>query len=399
MCGIGHQRDQSVLDVIARVAHSPVTVLVQGESGTGKERVAAQVHRMSDRAERGPYVKVKNSKGCFYYEGGSGCCNCPPDGGDGDAGDDGDAGVADGDDDGPDGDAGPGDDGGALACTILPPDNPWNTDISGYPVHANSDAFIAAIGAADTLHADFGTVWAGAPNGIPYVEVDANTPRREVAFLYADESDPGPYPIPDDPPIEGGPDGDGDRHILMLDRGTCTLYELFNAWPPGAPENPHADRWYAGSGAIFDLTSNDLRPDYWTSADAAGLPIFPGLVRYEEAVERGEIRHALRFTVQQSQRGFIHPATHFASNSNDPDLPPMGLRLRLKADYDISGFSPEIQVILQALKTYGMFVADNGSDWFISGAPDPRWNDDHLHALRQLSGSAFEVVDTGPIIH
>lgn len=282
-----------------------------------------------------------------------------------------------------------------TACGTFPPDNPWNTPIDDLPVHENSDAIIASIGAGDTLHADFGTVWAGAPNGIPYVVVNADTPRVDVEFMYADESDPGPYPIPADPPIEGGPDGDGDRHIIMVDRDACMLYELFWAWPPGEGENPYDDRWYAGSGAIFDLTSNELRPDYWTSADAAGLPIFPGLVRHEEAVEDGVIDHALRFTVSSSRAAFIHPATHYASSSTDGDLPPMGLRLRLQAEYDISGFSPEVQAILQALKTYGMFVADNGSDWYISGAPDPDWSDDHLHELGSVPGSAFEVVYTG----
>lgn len=282
-------------------------------------------------------------------------------------------------------------------CPVLPPDNPWNTDISGYDVHPNSDDFIAAMGADGHLHPDFGTVWAGAPNGIPYVLVDSSTPMVDVAFMYDDESDPGPYPIPDDAPIEGGPDGDGDRHIIMVDPEGCLLYELYNAWPPGEGENPFDDTWYAGSGAIFDLTSNDLRPDYWTSADAAGLPIFPGLVRYEEAVTAQEIHHALRFTVSQSQAGFIHPATHFASSSTDSDLPPMGLRLRLEEGYDITGFSPEVQVILQALKTYGMFVADNGSDWYISGAPDEGWSDDNLAQLHQVPGSAFEVVFTGEI--
>ena len=284
---------------------------------------------------------------------------------------------------------------GPTACTVFPADNPWNQDITDLPVHENSAAFIASIGAGDNLHPDFGTMWAGAPNGIPYVEVSAATVLVDVAFLYDEESDPGPYPIPPDPPIEGGPDGTGDRHILMIDRGRCMLWELFDAWPPGEGDNPHTDRWYAGSGAIFDLTSNDLRPDYWTSADAAGLPVFPGLVRYEEAVEEGVIDHALRFTVSSSQRAFIHPATHYASSSTDPDLPPMGLRLRLRADYDITGFSPEVQVILQALKTYGMFVADNGSDWFISGAPDPRWSDDNLAELHSVTGAEFEVVYTG----
>ncbi len=284
-------------------------------------------------------------------------------------------------------------------CTVFPADNPWNQVVTDLPVHDDSDAFIASIGAGDNLHPDFGTMWAGAPNGIPYVEVSAATILVDVAFLYADESDAGPYPIPPDPPIEGGPDGDGDRHILMIDRGACMLWELFNAWPPGEGDNPHTDRWYAGSGAIFDLTSNDLRPDYWTSADAAGLPVFPGLVRYEEAVEEGVIDHALRFTVSSSQRAFIHPATHFASSSTDPDLPPMGLRLRLRDDYDISGFSAKVQVILQALKTYGMFVADNGSDWFISGAPDPRWSDDNLAELHSVQGSEFEVVYTGDPVY
>jgi hypothetical protein len=288
---------------------------------------------------------------------------------------------------------------GGEDCPIFPPDNPWNTDITAYPVHANSDAYIASIGTDGNMHADFGTEWQGAPNGIPYLEVTASTPRVTVEFDFAPESDPGPYPIPADPPIEGGPDGDGDRHIIMLDRESCVLYELFYAWPPGQGANPFDDSWYAGSGAVFDLRSNALRNDYWTSADAAGLPIFPGLVRYQEAVEAGEIRHALRFTANLTQRAFIHPATHFASSSTDPDRPPMGLRLRMKADYDISGFSPEVQVILTALKTYGMFLADNGSDWYLSGAPDPRWSDDHLHELHSVPGSAFEAVDTGPLIY
>lgn len=284
-------------------------------------------------------------------------------------------------------------------CRVFPAANPWNTDISDYPVHPRSASYIASIGADTTLHPDFGTMWDGAPNGIPYVKVGSTTPMVDVNFQYSSESDKGPYPIPDDPPIEGGPDGNGDRHILMIDFESCLLYELYRAWPPGSGDNPSADTWYAGSGAIFDLSSNELRPDYWTSADAAGLPIFPGLVRYEEAVLAGEILHALRFTVSRSQRGFIHPATHFASDDNDPDLPPMGLRFRLKADYDTSGFSPEIRVILRSLKTYGMFVADNGSNWYLSGAPNPNWNDDHLRELKQLRGSDFEAVDTGDIIH
>lgn len=275
-------------------------------------------------------------------------------------------------------------------CQVFPADNPWNTDISGNPVHPNSANFIASIGADTGLHEDFGTVWQGAPSGIPYCIVPGDQPKLSVTFDYPDESDPGPYPVPDDPPIEGGPDAEGDRHILMVDVDNATLYELFHSFKT-------EDGWRAGSGAIFDLTSNDLRPLGWTSADAAGLPIFPGLVRYDEVVEKGEVNHALRFTCRRTQRGYILPATHFASPSKDPNLPPMGLRLRLKADYDISGFPPEAQVILTALKKYGLILADNGGDWFISGAPDMRWNTDNLTTLRRVKGSDFEVVDTGPI--
>jgi hypothetical protein len=282
----------------------------------------------------------------------------------------------------------------SSACLVFPADNPWNQDISSLPVHSNSDNFIASIGLDGNMHADFGTTWQGVPNGIPSVEVDSNTSLSSVGFNYADESDSGPYPIPANAPIEGGPDGNGDRHIIMVDLENCMLYELFNAWPPGQGDNPSTTDWYAGSGAIFDLSSNSLRPDGWTSADAAGLPIYPGLVRYEEVMS-GVIKHALRFTVSQSQHAYIHPATHFASSNTDSNLPPMGLRLRLKADFDISTFSTEVQVILTALKTYGMFVADNGSNWYLSGSPNESWDDDALHELHNVPGSAFEVVDTG----
>ena len=279
------------------------------------------------------------------------------------------------------------------ACTMFPADNPWNTDVSEYEVHANSDDFIDSIGRGTTLHPDFGTVWEGAPIGIPWVAVDGSQPDVPVSFDYDDESDPGPYPIPPDAPIEGGPDADGDRHVLVLDNESCVLYELFYAWPQSGGES-----WEAGSGAVFDLTSNDLRPEGWTSADAAGLPILPGLVRYEEVVDEGVIDHAIRFTVSQSQRGYIHPATHFASDDTDPDRPPMGLRVRMKSDFDCSGLSSEVQVICTAMKTYGLFVADNGSDWYVTGAPDSRWDDDALRDLGEISGDAFEVVETGPII-
>ncbi len=277
---------------------------------------------------------------------------------------------------------------------IFPPDNPWNTDISAYPVHPNSDHFLASIGLDRGLHPDFGTVWNGAPNGIPYVLVNDAQPEVRIRFrAYKDESDPGPYPVPPDAPIEGGPDSNGDRHVLVIDVDNLKLYEMYRAFP-----RRNGQKWRADCGAVWDLTSNDLRPWYWTSADAAGLPIFAGLVRYDEVVEKGEINHALRFTVSRTQRGFILPATHFASDLRDPNLPPMGLRVRLRADYDVSTFSPNVQVILTALKKYGMIVADNGSNWYISGVPDPRWDDDELHELGQVKGRDFEVVDTGPII-
>jgi hypothetical protein len=263
-------------------------------------------------------------------------------------------------------------------------------DVSDFPVHPRSDEFIDAIGREDTVHPDFGTVWEDAPNGIPYVIVSGDQVRVPVTFEYGDESDPGPYPIPPDAPIEGGAASDGDRHVIAIDDDRCVLYELFDAHPlDGGVE------WRAGSGAVFDLSSNRLRPDYWTSADAAGLPIFAGLVRYDQVVTEGMIDHALRFTAEPTQRAFIHPATHYASNVDDPSLPPMGLRLRMKWMYECSLLSSEVQVICDALKKYGMFLADNGSDWFISGAPDDRWVDDHLADLSQITGDAFEVVDTG----
>ncbi len=286
-------------------------------------------------------------------------------------------------------------DGPAIGpCAMFPADNPWNTDMSQYPLHENSDAFIDSIGRDTNLHPDFGTEWEGAPIGIPYVLVTSDQAKVDVTFDYDDESDAGPYPIPEDPPIEGGPDSDGDRHILMIDTDECVLYELYSAYPPEASGEP----WQAGSGAIFDLSSNELRPEGWTSADAAGLPILPGLVRYDEVVEGGEILHALRFTVSNSQRAYIHPATHGASDSTDANLPPMGLRVRMKADYDCSGYSQEVQVICTALKRFGMLVADNGSDWYVSGAPDTRWSDDNLSDLGDITGDAFEVVDTGPVL-
>jgi hypothetical protein len=276
------------------------------------------------------------------------------------------------------------------SCATLPADNIWNTRVDTLPVHALSSSYMTSIGNTVGLHPDFGTVWNGAPNGIPFVTVPGSQSRVGVSFTYADESDPGPYPIPPDAPIEGGPSSSGDRHVLVVDRDNCVLYELFAAYPQ--PDGS----WTAGSGAIFPLNSDALRPSGWTSADAAGLPILPGLVRYDE-VTAGVIAHALRFTAVQTQRAFVWPARHYASSNTSPSVPPMGTRLRLKASVDISQFSAANQVILQALKTYGMFLADNGSNLFISGAPDSRWNDSDLANLRQIVGSNLEVVDEAPL--
>jgi hypothetical protein len=275
----------------------------------------------------------------------------------------------------------------------FPSDNPWNQDVAGEPVDPNSAALIAACGADRGLHPDFGTVWNGAPNGIPYVVVAGSQARVPVTFEYDDESDPGPYPVPADAPIEGGPNGTGDRHVLVVDRDNWKLYELYDARPVDGGRS-----WTAGSGAIFDLNSNALRPAGWTSADAAGLPIFPGLVRYDEVVEQKEIRHALRFTCPVTRRAYVSPARHFASSRTDPNLPPMGMRVRLRADFDVAGYPANVQVILGAMKKYGMLLADNGSGWYVSGAPDPRWNDEELASLRNVRGRDFQVVRMGTIV-
>jgi hypothetical protein len=277
---------------------------------------------------------------------------------------------------------------GTGGCSVFPGDNAWNEDVTGFPVDPNSDRYIAAINASGSnhfLHPDFGS---NPDYGIPYVVVPPDQSDVPIRFTaYGDESDPGPYPIPLNAPIESG----SDHHVLALQSGACKLYELFDA-------RRQRNGWAAGSGAVFDLSSDALRPDGWTSADAAGLPIFPGLVRRDE-VATGHIDHALRFTVDETQAAYIHPATHFASSSTDPDLPPMGLRLRLKASYDLSRFHGASLVILQALKRYGMLVADNGSNWYITGATDTGWNDDDLNQLKGVPGSAFEVVDTGEQLH
>jgi len=274
------------------------------------------------------------------------------------------------------------------SLNVFPADNPWQWDISNYEVHPNSDNFVNNVGISKNLHPDFGTVWNGAPNGIPYRVINGSeAPVKILYTAYGDESDPGPFPIPLDAPIEGGPSGSGDRHVIAVDTANGKLYEIYSAFP-------QADHWQAQSGAEFDLTINDHHPENWTSADAAGLPIFPGLIRYEEVTLKKSIDHAIRFTVNNSQRKFLFPARHFASSSTDSNLPPMGLRFRLKASFDISAFSKSNQVILTALKKHGMIVADNGGDWFISGSPDDRWDDDDLNNLKTLKGSDFEVVVT-----
>ena len=276
--------------------------------------------------------------------------------------------------------------GATLDRRPFPDDNPWNTDISKLVVDPNSATLIASCGLRN-LHPDFGTVWDGAPNGIPYVVVNSSQARVPVTFDYDDESDPGPYPIPANAPIEGGSSSSGDRHVLVVDVGAWKLYELYDAHPINGGTS-----WHAGSGAVFDLSSNALRPAGWTSADAAGLPIFPGLVRYDEAVEKHNIQHALRFTCPRTRKAYLAPARHYASSDTSSKLPPMGMRVRLRADYDTTNFSPAVRTILRAMMKYGMLVADNGSGWFVSGAPDPRWNDDELATLARVPSTAFEVV-------
>jgi len=273
-----------------------------------------------------------------------------------------------------------------AGCPVFPPSNPWNQRVDRLPVAASSDATIASIGADTGLHPDFGSgLWDDAPIGIPITVVRADVAKSRVSFDYADESDPGPYPIPAKVKIEGG----SDRHALLLDSSTCRLYELYALQRTGSG-------WHAGSGAIWSLRSNKLRPAGWTSADAAGLPILPGLARYDE-VARGRIDHALRFTVEHTRRAYVYPARHYASDSTDPSLPPMGLRVRLRADYPIAGFPRQARIVLHALKIYGMILADNGSNWYISGAPDSRWSNDDLHTLGRVPGSAFQVVDTSSL--
>ncbi|MEO5894134.1 MAG: hypothetical protein ABIS06_00355 [Vicinamibacterales bacterium] len=272
------------------------------------------------------------------------------------------------------------------SCPVLPANNIWNTPVDTLPVLSNSPSMVNTIGAARGLHADFGSgLWDGGPIGIPVITIPGSQTKYSATFDYADESDPGPYAVPLNAPIEGGSSATGDRHAIAIDTDNCILYELYYAFP-------QSSSWTAGSGAIYDLRSNALRPTGWTSADAAGLPIMPGLVTYEEVLS-GEIQHAIRFTVPQSRREYVWPARHFASSLTGTQYPRMGERFRLKASFDITPFPADVQVILKAMKTYGILMADNGSAWFISGKPDSRWNNDTLRTLGQVLGSNFEAVD------
>jgi hypothetical protein len=281
----------------------------------------------------------------------------------------------------------------APRCPLFPANNPWNQRVDGLPVAKDSAHLITSIGRDAPVHPDFGTFYDGAPNGIPFAVVSKRIRRVPVSFDYASESDGHRYPLPPNVPIEGGRTSTGDRHVIVVDRNSCKDYELFAAYP-----HNHGRRWTAGSGAIFNLRSNHLRPAGWTSADAAGLPILPGLARYEE-VARGSINHALRFTARCTAAAYVYPARHSASTCSGRWLPPMGLRVRLKATVDISALPDQARVVATALKRYGMILADNGSPWYISGAPNRKWNDAALHLLDRLGGQDFEVVDTSSLPH
>lgn len=278
-------------------------------------------------------------------------------------------------------------------CTLFPADNAWNAPIDKLPLDPRSGAYVSSIGAGTGLHPDFGAgLYEGAPMGIPFVVVPASQPDIKLSFEYDSESDHLPYPVPRDAPIEGGPNASGDRHVLVVRQGECKLYELFSAYP-------NADgSWKAGSGAVWDLKSNALRTEGWTSADAAGLPILPGLVRYDEVLA-GRIAHAIRFTAPRTRNAYVWPARHAASSSTDPNLPPMGQRFRLRSSFDTTTFSRDTRVILLAMKTYGLILADNGSSWYISGAPDERWNNDALVSeFRRVKGSDFEAVNASGLM-
>lgn len=276
----------------------------------------------------------------------------------------------------------------------LPTEAAWNQDISKAPRDPRSNSYIAYIDAngGDHLHPDFGSPRA---YGFPYSVVDGGQPKLPVHYTaYGEESDPGPFPVPARAPVEGGNGSDGDRHVIVVDRSACRLYELYRAFPAGGPQ----PRWNADSGTEWDLRSAARRPEGWTSADAAGLPIFPGLVRYDEAAA-GEVDHAIRVTFESTRDAWVHPASHCAGDTASAAAPPMGLRLRLRAGYGLSRFSGPAKAIAEAMKRYGLIVADNGSNWFFSGTSDRRWDDENLDQLKRIPGSAFEVVKSAARIH
>jgi len=279
-----------------------------------------------------------------------------------------------------------------AACSVLPSDDVWHADVSHLPLLAKSAAYVKSIGLSSAVHADFGSgTWDGGPIGIPITTVPAGQAKVAVSFQYGDESDAGPYPVPRNAKIEGGPGASGDRHVIVYDAAHCKDYELYAAYPQSNGS------WKAGSGAVYDLRSDKLRHAGWTSADAAGLPILPGLVTYAE-VASGHIDHAIRVTVSATQAAYLWPARHVASSSHDTSLPPMGLRLRLKASVDISHLPKQARIVATAMKKYGVIVADNGSSWYISGAPDSHWNNDQLHALGSLTGTDFEAVNEASLM-
>lgn len=279
-------------------------------------------------------------------------------------------------------------------CPMMPADNYWHADVSALPVHARSSAWVTSLGRSSKFHTDFGSgLWQGAPIGFPYTVVGASQPKVPISFYYPEDSDPGPYPLPWDAPVEGGQGSVGDRHVITVDSSTCRLYEVFDAHRGASP----TAAWSAGSGAVFDLRSNAMRPDTHTSADAAGLPILPGLVRYEE-VASGHIDHAIRFTANRTQTAYVWPAKHQAGSTADPNVPPMGAWFRLRADYPETGLGPQALVILRAMKTHGLILADNGSSWFMSGTPDERWDNQQLSKLWSITGNDIVAVDTSGLM-
>ena len=281
---------------------------------------------------------------------------------------------------------------GAPDCPITPANSYWHADVRSLPVATRSTAYVNSAGSTAHLKADFGSgLWAGGPIGIPFTTVPGTQPKVQVSFDYASESDKGPYPIPADAPIEGGAASTGDRHVLVVDRDTCKLYETWNS-------HRNADgSWKVGSGAVFDLRSNVLRPKGWTSADAAGLPILPGLVRYDE-VASGTVAHAIRITIPATQSAFVWPARHQAGSTTSLNVAPMGAWFRLQASIDPTAFDPAVRPIIVALQKYGAIVADNGSAWYMSGVPDSRWNNDLLQTLGRIKGSDFRAVDTQSLV-